>query len=237
MPGHDRRIRWRRSRQNRRDLKPRSILSTLSDDSWNGPSALRDHEWHISPISPSGFEFCPIRNPKLRAWDVMWCKIARTPSRDNAICHTLSGKDLSAYYWVTNRTIKVARSDVDRFMEKENDRAGSYWRSSTVSWRLIETGIQEITGGNWQLPDANHLTTFEIKITKFCRALQNIVGPRVRGSLAHNYVTLQRPPTFKMDPKWRHAVCYILHPINGVTPAKHNPKWRILIVMVLRLTP
>ena len=35
------------------------------------------------------------------------------------------------------------------------------------------------------------------------------------------------PPTYKMDPKWCIAPFFICT-LNGVTPAKHKPKWRIL---------
>ena len=45
------------------------------------------------------------------------------------------------------------------------------------------------------------------------------------GSLAHKLATHPRPRTSKMNPKWL-APCYICTP-NGVTLARHNPKWRI----------
>ena len=44
------------------------------------------------------------------------------------------------------------------------------------------------------------------------------------GSLAHKLATHLRPPTSKMNPKWRIAPCYNCT-LNGVTLAKHNPKW------------
>ena len=69
------------------------------------------------------------------------------------------------------------------------------------------------------------------------------------GSLAHKLATHPCPSTSKMNPKWRIVPCNILYQsngvrpakkntlngvkpakinLNGVRPAKNNPKWRIL---------
>ena len=44
------------------------------------------------------------------------------------------------------------------------------------------------------------------------------------GSLAHKCATHPHPPTYKM------AYYHLHHCYNSVTPAKHDPKWRSLIM-------
>ena len=55
------------------------------------------------------------------------------------------------------------------------------------------------------------------------------------GGCAHKCATHPHPPTSRMDPKLCIATMLHFALLNGITPAKHNPKWHTLIVMVLKM--
>ena len=85
---------------------------------------------------------------------------------------------------------------------------------------------------------------FKASIDCFSMGLKANIITRFRGGGGHSHTKWYEicyPPaftaTYKMDPK----CCIIYHvtfsPLNSVTSAKDNPKWRILIVMALKLIP